>query len=90
MARLIITGPVKKLEIIEKENRLRAKNYGLTIKISDEIVESQAVVIEKMKAVESLEELEQFSNDDRKQVKIMYLKLHKRLTDLAVLNADVD
>ena len=90
MARLIITGPVKKLEIIEKENRLRAKNYGLTIKISDEIVESQAVVIEKMKAVESLEELEQFSNDDRKQVKIMYLKLHKKLTDLAVLNADVD
>lgn len=90
MARLIITGPVKKLEIIEKENRLRAKNYGLTIKISDEIVESQAVVIEKMKAVESLEELEQFSNDDRKQVKVMYLKLHKKLTDLAVLNADVD
>lgn len=90
MARLIITGPVKKLEIIEKENRLRAKNYGLTMKISDEIVESQAVVIEKMKAVESLEELEQFSNDDRKQVKVMYLKLHKKLTDLAVLNADVD
>lgn len=43
MAKLVITGDKKQLEIIAKRSRTSAKKYNLDVELSDEPVKKEAV-----------------------------------------------
>lgn len=75
MGQLIIEGNNRQLNIIVKENRIRAVKHGLKISIEDDepkkattVAPTAKELIGLIQACETVEALNEFSSDDRKTV----------------------